>query len=109
MTSDTAQIQLKKGTLELCVLALLSHQESYAYEISSKLSDAVGMGEDTIYPLLRRMRKDGLVEARLVETSSGPSRKYYRLTVVGQRVCEKQKRDWETFTTAVNEILGDSE
>ena len=81
--SDSAQIQLKKGALQLCVLAMLSRKESYAYEISIALADAVGMGESTIYPLMRRMQKDGLVESRLVETSSGPSRKYYRLTDAG--------------------------
>lgn len=109
MTSDSVQIQLKKGALELCVLAMLSRRESYAYEISNTLSDVVGLGESTIYPLMRRMQKGGLVESRLVESNSGPSRKYYRLTDIGRRVFENQKRDWEIFTTSVNEILGDSE
>ena len=108
MPSDTAQIQLKKGVLQLCVLAMLSRKESYAYEISSTLADAVGMGESTIYPLMRRMQKDGLVASHLVETSSGPSRKYYRLTDAGQREFEKQKSGWRAFMTAVNEILGDN-
>ena len=105
---DSGQIQLKKGALQLCVLAMLSRKESYAYEISSTLADAVGMGESTIYPLMRRMQKDGLVVSHLVETSSGPSRKYYRLTDVGQREFEKQKSGWRAFMTAVNEILGDT-
>lgn len=108
-TPDSVQIQLKKGALELCVLAMLSRQESYAYEISSTLSDAVGMGESTIYPLMRRMRNDGFVESYLVETSSGPSRKYYRLTELGRQVFEIQKRDWNSFVTAVNGFLGESE
>ncbi len=106
--SETAQIQLKKGALQLCVLAMLSRKESYAYEISSTLAAAVGMGESTIYPLMRRMQKDGLVESHLVESSSGPSRKYYRLTDAGRGLFEKQKSGWMAFTTAVNEILGDS-
>jgi len=105
-TSESVQIQLKKGVLELCVLAMLSRQESYAYEICSTLSGAVGMGESTIYPLMRRMQKDGLVKSHLVETSSGPSRKYYRLTETGRQVFESQKRDWVSFTAAVNGILG---
>lgn len=107
-SSDSIQVQLKKGALELCVLAMLSRKESYAYEISSTLAQAVGMGESTIYPLMRRMQKDGLVESRLVETTSGPSRKYYKLTEAGRRRFEKQERDWNTFMTAVNKILGDS-
>lgn len=105
---DTVQIQLKKGALQLCVLAMLSRKESYAYEISSTLADAVGIGESTIYPLMRRMQKDGLVESRLVETCSGPSRKYYRLTDAGRQVFEDQRSGWKTFMMAVNEILGDT-
>lgn len=107
--SDTIQVQLKKGALELCVLAMLSRKESYAYEISSTLAEAVGMGESTIYPLMRRMQKDGLVEFRLAETSSGPSRKYYTLTPAGRRRFEKQQSEWHSFMTAVNEIVGDSQ
>jgi PadR family transcriptional regulator PadR len=107
--TDSVLIQLRKGALELCVLAMLSRQESYAYEISSTLSSAVGMGESTIYPLMRRMQKDGLVESRLVETKNGPSRKYYRLTDVGQKVFESQRRDWMDFMTGVNGIIGDSQ
>lgn len=106
--TDTAQIQLKKGALQLCVLAMLSRKESYAYEISSTLADVVGIGESTIYPLMRRLQKDGLVVSHLVETGSGPSRKYYRLTEAGQQEFEKQKSGWRTFMTAVNEILGDT-
>lgn len=106
--SDTSQIQLKKGALQLCVLAMLSRKESYAYEISSTLAEVIGIGESTIYPLMRRLQKDGLVMSRLVETSTGPSRKYYRLTEAGQREFEKQKSGWSAFMTAVNEILGDT-
>ena len=51
---EPIDIQLKKGALELCVLALLNRQDSYAYEIASRLADAIGMGEGTIYPLIRR-------------------------------------------------------
>ena len=60
-------IQLKKGALDLCVLALLSRADNYAYEIASRLAEAIGMGEGTIYPLMRRMQADGLVETYLVE------------------------------------------
>lgn len=100
------QIQLKKGALELCVLALLARRESYAYEIASTLATAVGMGEGTIYPLMRRMQNDGLVDTRLVESSSGPPRKYYRLTPAGRAAFVAQKREWRTFMDAVNELLG---
>ena len=72
--TETIEIQLKKGVLGLCVLALLNRADSYAYEIASRLSDAIGMGEGTIYPLMRRMQSDGQVETYLVESSAGPSR-----------------------------------
>ena len=61
---EAIDIQLKKGALDLCVLALLSRGDNYAYEIASRLSDAIGMGEGTIYPLMRRMQAEGLVERR---------------------------------------------
>ena len=87
---ETIEIQLKKGVLTLCVLALLNRGDSYAYEIAATLSDAIDMGEGTIYPLMRRMQTDGQVETYLVESPSGPSRKYYRLTDAGRRALETQ-------------------
>jgi len=108
MADSTNQVQLKKGALELCVLALLAHGESYAYEIASKLSAGVGMGEGTIYPLMRRMQDDGLVDTRLEESSSGPPRKYYRLTGAGRAAFIAQKREWRSFTDAVDRLLGDT-
>jgi len=104
---EVVDIQLKKGALDLCVLALLSRGDSYAYEIASRLSDTIGMGEGTIYPLMRRMQSDGLVETYLVESSAGPSRKYYRLTPAGKASFETQKDAWRSFAGAVQSILGE--
>ncbi len=106
--TELIQIQLKKGALELCVLALLARRESYAYEIASTLAAAVDMGEGTIYPLMRRMQNDGLVDTRLAESNSGPPRKYYRLTPAGRAAFAAQKREWRAFMDAVNELLGES-
>jgi PadR family transcriptional regulator PadR len=105
--TEPIQIQLKKGALELCVLALLARGESYAYEIASALAAGVGMGEGTIYPLMRRMQDDRLVETRLAESNSGPPRKYYRLTPAGRTAFAVQKREWRTFTDAVDKLLGE--
>ena len=102
---EAIQVQLKKGVLELCVLALLSRQDSYAYEIASRLSEGIGMGEGTIYPLMRRMQADGLVETYLVESPSGPPRKYYRLTAAGRSSFSAQKAEWAAFSGAVEAIL----
>lgn len=105
--TGSIDVQLKKGVLGLCVLALLSRGDSYAYEIASRLADAIGMGEGTIYPLMRRMQSDGLVETYLVESSAGPSRKYYRLTQAGQDALTIQRADWNEFSSAVNAILAE--
>ncbi len=104
---EAIDIQLKKGALDLCVLALLSRGDSYAYEIASRLAESIGMGEGTIYPLMRRMQADGLVETYLVESSAGPSRKYYRLTTAGKTSFEAQKDAWRSFAGAVQSILGE--
>jgi PadR family transcriptional regulator PadR len=103
---EAIEIQLKKGVLALCVLALLSRGDSYAYEIASKLAKDIDMGEGTIYPLMRRMQSDGLVETYLVESQSGPPRKYYRLTPAGRASFTQQKAEWAAFTAAVEDILG---
>jgi PadR family transcriptional regulator PadR len=103
---EAIDIQLKKGALELCVLALLSGRDSYAYEIASRLAQAIGMGEGTIYPLMRRLQNDGLVDTYLVESSSGPPRKYYRLTDAGKASFASQKAAWSSFSQAMQEILG---
>lgn len=105
MPPETIEIQLKKGVLGLCVLSLLNRGDSYAYEIASRLSDAIGMGEGTIYPLMRRMQTDGLVETYLVESSAGPPRKYYRLTDAGRSALDGQTTEWKTFTAAVDTVL----
>ena len=104
---EAIEIQLKKGALELCVLALLSQHESYAYEIASRLSETIGMGEGTIYPLMRRLQADGLVETYLEESPAGPPRKYYRLTEGGRKMLTSQSAAWRSFSGAVDQILGE--
>ncbi len=107
--AEAVQVQLKKGVLELCVLALLSKNDSYAYEIASRLAEGIDMGEGTIYPLMRRMQADGLVDTYLVESPAGPPRKYYRLTETGKDSFVAQKAEWSAFSRAVQQILGDAE
>ena len=106
--TDSLQVQLKKGVLELCVLALLSRQDSYAYELASVLAEDVGMGEGTIYPLMRRLQIDGLVKTYLVESASGPPRNYYKLTPAGRTAFTKQRTEWHEFVSSINRALGDS-
>ncbi|MGN6422602.1 MAG: PadR family transcriptional regulator [Asticcacaulis sp.] len=102
---EAIDVQLKKGVLGLCVLALLARSENYAYEIASQMAQAIGMGEGTIYPLMRRMQSDGLVSTYLVESTSGPSRKYYRLTEAGRSALTAQAAEWRGFAGAVDALL----
>jgi PadR family transcriptional regulator PadR len=106
--SEDIQVQLKKGVLEMCVLSVLSRGDNYAYEIAAKLSNGIGMGEGTIYPLMRRMQSDGLVRTYLVESASGPPRKYYKLTAAGRAAFESQRAEWDQFESAVRKILGEA-
>ena len=106
--TESLLVQLRKGVLDLCVLAMLARRDGYAYDIASRLAEDIGMGEGTIYPLMRRMQNDGLVDTRLVESNSGPPRKYYRLTSAGRAAFAAQKREWRAFMDAVNELLGES-
>lgn len=103
--TEPIEIQLKKGVLGLCVLALLSRGDSYAYEIASRMADAVDMGEGTIYPLMRRMQAEQLVETYLEESPSGPPRKYYRITQVGRDRLDAQVAEWRGFVTAVEGLI----
>jgi PadR family transcriptional regulator, regulatory protein PadR len=106
--TDPLQVQLRKGVLDMCVLAMLARSDGYAYDIASRLSESIGMGEGTIYPLMRRMQADGLVKTYLEESSSGPSRKYYQLTKAGHAALAAQKVEWTGFVAAVARVLSDA-
>ncbi|MDO4765110.1 MAG: PadR family transcriptional regulator [Eubacteriales bacterium] len=97
--------QFKKGVLEICVLSYLAEKDFYGYELVESLSAHIHMSEGTIYPLLRRFSNDGLVETYLMESQSGPPRKYYRLTQRGQFYYNEQLNDWMAFSNSVNGIL----
>lgn len=98
-------VQFKKGVLELLVFSLLKDRDHYGYEMVEKISDHINISEGTIYPLLRRLSKDGYVSTYLRESQSGPPRKYYKLTSAGDKQYEKQVEEWLEFTTKVNELL----
>ena len=83
---DNWTVQVRKGLLDLCVLNALAEKERYGYELVKTLVDLPGLGvtEGTLYPLLSRLRVQGLVTTRLEESSEGPARKYYALTAAGR-------------------------
>ncbi len=109
MTDDEQRwiAQLRKGTLELCMLALLANEERYGYQIAQGLTESSGLAvhEGTIYPLLSRLQREGLVEASWRESPAGPPRKYYHLTPIGQQVFKAQATTWMNITQAVDTIL----
>jgi PadR family transcriptional regulator, regulatory protein PadR len=107
--TDSTHIQLKKGILELCVLTLLAQNDSYGYQITSRLSEAIGMAEGTVYPLLRRMQKDELVDTYLIDSDAGPPRRYFKLTKAGHRALTAKRAEWKAFKAALLDILGDDE
>jgi PadR family transcriptional regulator PadR len=98
--------QLKKGALDMCVLAVLARGDSYAYELVSTLSETMEISEGTIYPLMRRLQAEAWVSTYLVESSSGPPRKYYTLTAAGQSSLREMKEEWRSFVVEVNGVLG---
>ena len=102
--------QMLKGTLEGCILGILSQKETYGYEISSQLA-AYGFGtipEGTIYPLLLRLEKNGAVRAQLRPSELGPQRKYYALTERGREELAAFMGSYAELTQAVNRLLADT-
>lgn len=97
--------QYKKGVLELCVLSLLRKQDRYGYEISDYLSQHIDIADGTVYPLLRKLKADGLVTTYLQEESGGPPRKYYKLTQLGEDVYHMDRAEYLRFAEIVRELL----
>lgn len=99
--------QLRRGTVEYCVLALLRGEAKYGFELVRDLSAVDGLvtSEGTIYPLLSRLRRDGLVEPTWRESSAGPPRRYYRVTESGRAALDEFTREWSRFRDAVDQFI----
>lgn len=99
--------ELRRGTVAFCVLALLAERERYAVELVSDLGAhrALAAGQGTIYPLLSRLRADGLVDTTWEESPSGPPRRYYRLTEAGRGSLAQFRAEWEQVRDAVDHLL----
>lgn len=102
-------IQFKKGVLELCVLSILSTKDCYGYELVHNISESITISEGTIYPLLRRLTKEGLFTTYLKESQEGPPRKYYQLTDEGKKAKEELTKEWFAFVEGVNQVIGKDE
>lgn len=99
--------QLRRGVLEFCVLALLRDTERYGFELVRALTAADGLvtTEGTLYPLLGRLRREGVVETTWRESSSGPPRRYYRLTPAGHEALSSFTVEWARFRDSVDSLL----
>lgn len=97
--------QLKKGALELCVLARLTGGDRYGYELTDEISEKMTIAPGTLYLILKRLKDDDMVETYLRESESGPARKYYKLTEKGHVKFDEMKAEWQEFTKTVDEII----
>jgi len=97
--------QARKGYLEMLLLARLQAGRAYGYQIVASLKQAPGfekLAEGTVYPVLTRMKKDGLVTAEWVAEDTGPPRKYYTTTIMGSETLERMKAIWVEMSTVLN-------
>lgn len=105
MKIENTQVQMRKGILEYCILHIISRGEVYASDMLEELTSAkIMVVEGTLYPLLTRLRKAGLVDYQWVESTSGPPRKYYKLTTAGQDFLTQLKTTWEELVESTNHI-----
>ncbi len=104
---DGRRSQLLRGVLDLCLLAVMGEGPAYGYEMTKRLR-ARGLsivGEGSIYPLLGRLERDGLVETRREASNGGPPRKYYRLSPSGKRALDAGVDEWEATRDAIDGVL----
>ena len=98
--------QMRKGILEYCILTIISRREAYASDILEVLKAAdLIVVEGTLYPLLTRMKNNGLLAYRWQESTDGPPRKYYQLTDEGRILLEDLKREWDAICLSINTIV----
>jgi PadR family transcriptional regulator PadR len=99
--------QLRRGVLQFCVLALLRDGERYSFDLVRALGEAEGLvtSEGTLYPLLGRLRREGLVQSTWRESASGPPRRYYRITEDGDAALRTFADQWARFRDSVDTLI----
>ncbi len=106
MNIEKTKAQMKKGVLEMVILSIISKEEAYASDIIRKLKDAkLLVVEGTLYPLLTRLKNEGLLDYRWEESKSGPPRKYYNISEIGLKTVEQLTGGWEELVKSINTIL----
>ena len=106
---DSRVSQFRKGALELVILALLDRGELYGVEIVDRLAERPGLeaSAGTVYPLLSRLKKAGVVDTTWRESPVGPPRKYYRLSAAGTQELGEMSRSWRDIAVAIDELLAE--
>lgn len=105
MNLENTQIQMRKGVLEYCILHIISRGEVYASDMLEELTQArLIVVEGTLYPLLTRLKNGGLVEYKWVESKSGPPRKYYTLTGLGEKFLKGLAQTWQDLLHSTTQI-----
>ena len=105
MNLENTKAQMRKGVLELCILAIISEKEAYPSDILEKLkSSELIVVEGTLYPLLTRLKDAGLLEYRWVESLQGPPRKYYQLTEIGKNSLQELHKGWLELVKSVEMV-----
>lgn len=106
--AENTVAQMRKGVLELCILAVIADNEAYASDILSKLKESqLLVVEGTLYPILTRLKNDGFLNYRWEESSGGPPRKYYSITPEGESFLSDLKHGWQGLIESVNRLLSD--
>jgi PadR family transcriptional regulator PadR len=106
MNVENSKAQMKKGILEYCILAIIKRGEVYASDILEELKQAqLIVVEGTLYPLLTRLKNEGLLSYQWVESKSGPPRKYFQLTPEGNTFLNELELTWNELTDSVNQII----
>src|SRR5690606_21597372 len=106
MAATNTQIQMRKGILEYCILSIISHDEIYASDILGELKKAkLLVVEGTLYPLLTRLKNNGLLSYTWKESSEGPPRKYYQITPAGTTLLNQLDHTWEDLVFAVDTVM----
>ena len=97
--------QMRKGLLEYCILSIINRHEAYASDILDTLKQAqLLVVEGTLYPLLTRMKNEGLLAYRWQESTGGPPRKYYSLSDAGKQLLHQLDDEWQTICQAINQV-----
>lgn len=102
--------ELMKGSTSILVLALLSREDMYGYQISRRLSLDTGnifeMKEGTLYPMLHSLENEKAVESYWLDAENSKRRKYYRITDHGRKLLNEKQHEWESYSNAINTVLG---